>query len=109
MNGPEQLGGNMIAEDKKKRAAAYEAALTRLRQRPEVKQGEDTRAVELTNHGIDPTQTPPPPSRIPFKSRLVTVGGVRVPSTPPQKPGTEVEQPELIRDKDGKWVRKDTE
>lgn len=117
MNGPEHFGGNMPDIEKeiaaRKRAqelAARDAAVARFKQRPKVAQGEIDRAIELAKHGIEtiPARTHPViAARTIFRPKFATINGVRVPSTPPKKSYTEVDQPELVRGPDGNWVRKD--
>jgi hypothetical protein len=107
MNGPEHFGGNMTSKEKE--LAARDAAVAKYYTHPKVIQGEIDRRLELEKHGITPIPVPTQttPTRKLFKPRLATVGGVRVPSTPPQKSRTEVDQHELILGEDGEWIRKE--
>lgn len=111
MNSQEKFGGDLSDEEKRRRSRAYEEALAKLKQRPEVKRGEMTQAIERANHGIDavPLQTPTPQTDELYNVQPAPLGGVRAPSTPPQKYHTEVDQPELIRNIDEDWVKKDKE
>ncbi len=108
MKGPEHFGENM--SNKKGPNVAFEVALQRLKDRLEVQPRGDTKALELSKHGITPplqvTHTHAPTL---LKPKFVPAGAIPIPPTLSKKFYTEVSQPELIRNEDGQWIRKDEE